>query len=81
MNSVKTKTQLATPGNYRPLPARGNLHGMTVAFKGTWDSETVLWTVLDRHPTRGHWWLHRRDELGVWVTTFARYTQLVQVIE
>lgn len=65
----------------KPLAARGNLHGMTVAFKGDWDSETVLWTVLDRHPLPGHWWLHRRDELGTWCTTFARYSQLVQVIE
>ena len=66
---------------YQPAPARGKLHGMRVVFKGDWDSETVVWTVLDRHPLRGHWWLHRRDALGAWVTTFARYNQLLQVVD
>jgi len=60
-----------------PVPARGNLHGMTVVFKGG----EVHWTVLDLHPVRAHWWLHRRDALGTWVTTFARYSDLEQVIE
>ena len=63
------------------LPARGKLHGMTVVFKGPYPLEAVCWTVLARHPSPGHWWLHRRDELGTWVTTFARYSQLEQVID
>jgi len=71
VNSTPTKTRT------QPVPARGKLHGMTVVFRGG----DVTWTVLDRHPTGGHWWLHRRDALGVWVTTFARYTDLEQVIE
>jgi len=72
---------------YQPAPARGKLHGMRVVFKAdtfVFKGETlnpVEWTVLDRHPTHGHWWLHRRDELGAWVTTFARYNQLLQVID
>jgi len=53
---------------------------MRVVFAGQ-GGEGVVWTVLDRHPLRGHWWLHRRDSLGAWVTTFARYTQLEQVID
>ena len=72
MNATKERT--------RPLPARGKLHGMRVIFAGQ-DGEGVVWTVLDRHPERGHWWLHRRDSLGAWVTTFARYSQLEQVID
>lgn len=64
----------------KPLPARGKLYGMRVIFKGG-EPNPVEWTVLDRHPTPGHWWLHRRDDLGAWVTTFARYSQLEQVIE
>lgn len=71
MNSSATKTT---------VPARGNLHGMAVQFKGD-NPDAVTWEVLDRHPTRAHWWLHRRDDMGVWVTTFARYSQLVQVVE
>lgn len=65
----------------KTLSARGKLHGMRVVFKGTWDNETVIWTVLDRHPLHGHWWLHRRDDLGAWVTTCARYSHLLQVID
>jgi len=65
---------------YQPAPARGKLHGMRVVFKGE-SPDPVEWTVLDRHPTHGHWWLHRRDALGAWVTTFARYNQLLQVID
>ena len=71
MSDTKTRTA--------PLPARGKLYGMTVVFKG--ETDGVQWQVLDRHPTRGHWWLHRRDPLGAWVTTFARYSQLEQVVE
>jgi len=63
-----------------PLNARGKLYGMSVIFKGEDYSTAVVWTVLDRHPAKGHWWLHRRDPLGVWVTTFARYSQLEQII-
>jgi len=73
--------QQTTALDVRPVPARGNLHGMTVVFKGPYPEHTPRWTVLDRHPTRGHWWLHRRDGLGAWVTTFARYSQLEQVID
>ena len=71
MNSSNTKTRTA------PVPARGKLHGMKVVFRGG----DVQWHILDRHPARGHWWLHRRDALGAWVTTFARYSDLEQVIE
>jgi hypothetical protein len=65
---------------YQPAPARGKLHGMRVVFKGG-SANPVEWTVLDRHPMNGHWWLHRRDALGTWVTTFARYNQLLQIID
>ena len=65
----------------QPAPARGKLHGMRVIFKGDDPAGAVEWTVLDRHPSHGHWWLHRRDDLGTWVTTFARYSQLLQIID
>lgn len=65
----------------KPLPARGKLHGMTVVFRGPHPETAVRWTVLDHHPAKGHWWLHRRDELGQWCTTFARYSDLEQVID
>lgn len=71
------KTKIET----RPLPARGNLRGMRVIFKGDSSVPPVEWTVLDRHPEKGHWWVHRRDDLGTWVTNFARYSQLEQVID
>lgn len=71
----------APPVRVQAVPARGNLHGMTVVFKGPDPLGAVRWTILDRHPEKGHWWLKRRDGLGQWVTTFARYSQLEQVID
>jgi len=64
----------------KPLPARGDLTGMRVIYRGGTDVPPVVWTINSRHPEKGHWWVHRRDELGQWVTNFARYTQLEQVI-
>jgi len=74
VNSAPAKTRT------QPVPARGKLHGMRVVFTGP-EPDPVEWTVLDRHPEKGHWWLHRRDPLGQWVTTFARYSQLQQIID
>jgi len=40
-----------------------------------------VWTVLERHPEKGHWWLHRRNDAGEWQTTFARFSELNQVFK
>lgn len=54
--------------------------GMKVRIgRHTNDSPTAVWIVLDRHPDKGHWWLHRWDA-GQWQSTSARYTELTQVI-
>jgi hypothetical protein len=37
-----------------------------------------VWTVLDRHPDKGCWWLHRWDG-AQWKSTYANYRQLNQV--
>lgn len=49
--------------------------GMHVEIK---NEGTDVWTVLDRHPQRGCWWLHRWVD-GKWSTTHAHYSQLNQV--
>lgn len=34
----------------------------------------IVWTVLDKAPQPGHWWLHRYDEFGEWkATSYHRY--------
>ena len=35
----------------------------------------IIWTVLDKAPQPGHWWLHRTDEVtGEWkATSYHRY--------
>lgn len=65
----------------KPLPARGDLTGMRVIYRTDTTHPPAVWTINSRHPEKGHWWVHRTDELGQWVTNFARYSQLEQVID
>lgn len=38
-----------------------------------------VWTVLDRHPVKGSWWLHRWED-EQWITTSSRYQAMRQVV-
>ena len=58
------------------IPARKVQRGMHVRLS----PNGPLWTVLDRHPIVGHWWVHRRDADNEWVTTSARYSAMEQVL-
>lgn len=49
--------------------------GMHVQVKG----EDGVWTVLDRHPDKGYWWLHRWSG-DKWETTHAHYSALLQIL-
>lgn len=42
---------------------------------------STVWTVLDRHPQKGMWWIHRRNAEGKWITSSARHNEMKQVIE
>lgn len=61
------------------IPARKVQRGMTVILPDS-DAPETEWHVLERHPQRGCWWLHRRDNAGEWVTTHARFSEMVQII-
>jgi hypothetical protein len=37
------------------------------------------WEVLDKHPDRGYWWLHRRNASGDWETTYSHQNNLHRV--
>ena len=52
--------------------------GMRVQIK---NGGTEVWTLLEKHPDRGTWWLHRRNDAGEWQTTHALYTKLNQVFK
>ena len=60
----------------KTVPARQVHTGMRVHIKGSQDE----WTVLDRHPDIGYWWLHRWIG-SEWQTHYAHYRQLLQIIE
>jgi hypothetical protein len=48
--------------------------GMRVEVKG----DPIPWTILDHHPARGCWWLHRW--IGdTWEYIVALYTEMNQV--
>jgi hypothetical protein len=57
------------------IPARKVHAGMHVKLS----DDGPVWTVLDRHPVKGHWWLHRWEDKD-WVTTSARYSAMRQVV-
>lgn len=58
------------------LAARQVQRGMQVTVAGDYR----VWSVLERHPKTGWWWLHRRTTAGEWETTEAHYKQLTQII-
>jgi hypothetical protein len=37
------------------------------------------WEVLDKHPGRAYWWLHRWNAAGEWETTCAHQNDLHRV--
>lgn len=57
------------------MQAKDVKHGMQVADKMT----PGIWEVLDRHPRANHWWLHRRDAAGAWITHYAHMQDLQPV--
>jgi hypothetical protein len=66
------------------IPARKVQRGMHVRLS----PGGPLWTVLERHPIVGHWWLHRHtvevidgEHTQRWITTSARYSAMEQVLD
>lgn len=59
------------------LKAADIKHGMIVAVKG----RPGQWEVLDKHPDRAHWWLHRRNATGDWETTYEHQDYLHRIAD
>lgn len=51
--------------------------GMIVAIRGV----AGQWEVLDKHPTRSHWWLHRWTAAGAWETTYQHQDSLHRIAD
>jgi hypothetical protein len=59
------------------LAAKDIKHGMAVAIKG----QSGQWEILDRHPQKAHWWLHRRNAAGDWETSYEHQDYLHRVAD
>lgn len=69
--------QQTTPVTGVRIPAHKVQVGMTVTIKG----ETGTWSVLNRHPKPGYWWVHRWTDKEEWQTAAAHYRSMEQVID
>jgi len=52
-------------------------HGILVAAHGL----PGQWEVLDKHPTRSHWWLHRWNAAGDWETTYHHQDSMHRIAD
>lgn len=60
------------------LAAKDIKHGMLVVGHPETHAPGQ-WEVLDRHPDRGYWWLHRRNANGDWETSYSHQDDLHRV--